>query len=77
MKPYMRVKPHTDEIVKRYTEGETLREIAESFGCSWISVRNALMRAGVERRPFGPRPGRRRVEEVRSARCAGEPMLLK
>jgi DNA-binding CsgD family transcriptional regulator len=48
------------EIVKRYRAGQTIGQVAVATGVSETSVRNALSRSGVKRRPRGPEAGSRR-----------------
>jgi transposase len=53
-----------DDVVKRYAEGESIRQIAARSGLSRPIVRSVLARAGVEVAPYGrgrPRPHMRTV----------------
>lgn len=44
---------HVDQIVTAYEEGATLREIAEIYGVSHVTVRTLLKQAGVQLRKRG------------------------
>jgi uncharacterized protein (DUF433 family) len=54
------------EIVAAYNAGATIAEIAQRFGCSTMPIREALVRAGVERRG----PGRVRAVAGQEAAIA-------
>ena len=48
--------PDVEKLAARlYRDGFSIYEVALCFGCSFSSVRSALVRAGVERRAHGPR----------------------
>ncbi len=38
------------EVIRRYTAGETLRAIGASYGVTWVPVQSVLKRHGIERR---------------------------
>jgi hypothetical protein len=71
-----------DEVRRRYEAGESLAGIGEVLGVSGTTVRHAMIRAGIPRRP-GPRPaGERRgplrhldVDEIRRRWEAGETVV--
>lgn len=46
------------EIASRYVAGETIAELARSFGCSSPTIAKALKRTNTVRRPAKVRPGR-------------------
>jgi hypothetical protein len=50
----------TEELVNRYSEGESIRELASSMGRSYGFVHRALTEAGVPLRPRGGSRRRRR-----------------
>lgn len=50
------VSAHAPEIVASYNNGSSLSQVAETWGISVNTVVACLDRAGVQRRPGGPRP---------------------
>jgi hypothetical protein len=63
------------EEIRRHAEaGQTLVEIAHAIGASRDGVREAMVRAGIPRRPKGGRGRKPRldVEEIRHRRQVGE-----
>ena len=58
-----RIELDIDQIVSRYTSGESAQVIADSFGVSIGTIGNRLKRAGVVKRPVG-RPREKDEAEV-------------
>lgn len=50
---------NTDDLARRYAAGESMKNIADSYGVHIMTVYGRLRRAGVEMRPAGGRKGPR------------------
>jgi hypothetical protein len=61
-----RIKHDLQRVVSAYSDGASLRQLAEPYGCSHLTMRSALVDAGLTMRR---RQKRRREDTERGARA--------